>query len=150
MSPSQLWLSHTHWRALDYLDILPNDVMKIINRKVQDAQIIRRRTERKEKKKIQREKKRIADNKKMIYSKFVYLYQKHLFLEDKKEENRLRKLREKKVSEQHKYLVTLRDIVYDVKNTIDNILEIQFCIGGEIPYMTVIYSMNGNVYEKEF
>ena len=51
----------------------------------------------------------------MIYSKFVYLYQKHLFLEEKKEENRLIKLREKKVNEQHEYLVTLRDIVYDVK-----------------------------------
>ena len=135
---------------MNYLDILPNDVMKIINRKVQEAQIIKRRTERKENKKLQREKKRIADNKKMIYSKFVYLYQKHLFLEEKKEENRLIKLREKKANEQHKYLVTLRDIVYDVKNTIDNILEIEFCIGGEIPYMTVKYSNNGNVHEKKF
>ncbi len=86
----------------------------------------------------------------MIYSKFVCLYQKHLFLEEKKEEKRLRKLREKKVNEQHKYLVTLRDIVYDVKNTIDNILEIEFCKGGEIPNMTVKYSKNGNVYEKSF
>ena len=42
---------------MNYLDILPNDVMKIINRKVQDAQIIKRRTERKENKRIQREKK---------------------------------------------------------------------------------------------
>ena len=135
---------------MNYLDILPNDVMKIINRKVQDAQIIKRRTERKGNKKIQGEKKLIADNKKMIYSKFVYLYQKHLFLEEKKEENRLIKLREKKVNEQHEYLVTLRDIVYDVKNTIDDILEIEFCIGGEIPYMTVKYSNNGNVHEKKF
>ena len=60
---------------MNYLDILPNDVMKIINRKVQDAQIIERRTERKENKRIQREKKQIADNKKRIYSKFVYLYE---------------------------------------------------------------------------
>jgi hypothetical protein len=29
-------------------------------------------------------------------------------------------------------------------------LEIEFCIGGEIPYMTVIYSNNGNVHEKKF
>ena len=33
---------------MNYLDILPNDVMKIINRKVQDAQIIKE--EQKEKK----------------------------------------------------------------------------------------------------
>ena len=93
----------------------------------------------------------------MIYSKFVCLYQKHLFLEEKKEEKRLRKLREieeekyiKNINEQHKYLVTLRDIVYDVKNTIDNISEIEFCIGGEIPYITVKYSNNGNVHEFFF
>ena len=41
---------------MNYLDILPNDVMKIINRKVQDAQIIKRRIERKENKRIQKEK----------------------------------------------------------------------------------------------
>ena len=92
----------------------------------------------------------------MIYTKFVCLYQKHLFLEEKTEEKRLRTLQEieeekysRRINEQHKYLVTLRDIVYDVKNTIDNILEIEFCIGGEIPYMTVKNSMNGNVYEKK-
>ena len=135
---------------MNYFDILPDDVIKIINRKVQDLHIIERRKERKENKKIQREKKRIADNKRMIYSKFVCLYQEYLFLEEKK----LRKIEEekyiKKIDEQHKYLVTLRDIVYDVKNTIDNILEIEFCIGGEIPYMTVIYSNNGNVHKKKF
>ena len=32
---------------MNYLNLLPNDVMKIINRKVQDLQIIKRRTERK-------------------------------------------------------------------------------------------------------
>ena len=79
---------------MNYLDILPNDVMKIINRKVQDAQIIKRRTERKENKRIQREKKQIADNKKRIYSKFVYLYERHLFLEELKEKKRIRKLEE--------------------------------------------------------
>ena len=59
---------------MNYLDILPNDVMKIINRKLQDAQIIKRRTERKENKRIQREKKQIADNKKRIYSKKIYMF----------------------------------------------------------------------------
>ena len=32
---------------MNYLELLPNDVMKIINRKVQDAHIIKRRIERK-------------------------------------------------------------------------------------------------------
>ena len=30
---------------MNYLNLLPDDVMKIINRKVQDLQIIKRRTE---------------------------------------------------------------------------------------------------------
>ena len=42
---------------MNYLDILHNEIMKIIKRKVQDAKIIKRRTERKENKRIQREKK---------------------------------------------------------------------------------------------
>ena len=32
---------------MNYLDLLPDDVMKIINRKVQDLQIIKRKIERK-------------------------------------------------------------------------------------------------------
>ena len=35
---------------MNYLNLLPDDVMKILNRKVQDLQIIKRRTERKERK----------------------------------------------------------------------------------------------------
>ena len=42
---------------MNFLDILLNDVMKIINRKLQDAQIIKRRIERKENKRIYRERK---------------------------------------------------------------------------------------------
>ena len=127
---------------MNYLDILPNDVMKIINRKVQNAQIIKRRTERKENKRIQREKKQIADNKKRIYSKFVYLYERHLFLEELKEKKRLKQLEEieeekyrEKINEQHKYLQDLILRIYDVST--DHILESELCIGGEIPYIKI-------------
>ena len=142
---------------MNYLDILPNDVMKIINRKVQDAQIIKRRTERKENKRIQREKKQIADNKKRIYSKFVYLYERHLFLEELKEKKRLRKLEEieeekyrEKINEQHKYLQDLMKRIYDTST--DYILESELCIGGEIPYLTVTFfkDNNGTVYTRKF
>jgi hypothetical protein len=141
---------------MNYLDILPNDVMKIINRKVQDAQIIKRRTERKENKRIQREKKQIADNKKRIYSKFVYLYERHLFLEELKEKKRIRKLEEieeekyrEKINEQHEYL---QDLIYRIYDTsTDHILENELCIGGEIPYLTVTFvKNNGIVYMRKF
>ena len=141
---------------MNYLDILPNDVMKIINRKVQDAQIIKRRTERKENKRIQREKRQIADNKKRIYSKFVFLYQKHLFLEELKEKKRLEKLEEieeekyrEKINEQHEYLQYLEYRIYD--ESTDNILESELNIGGEIPYLTVTFVKdNGIVYMRKF
>ena len=141
---------------MNYLDILPNDVMKIINRKVQDAQIIKRRTERKENKRIQREKKQIADIKKRIYSKFVYLYERHLFLEELKEKKRLKQLEEieeekyrEKINEHHKYL---QDLIYRIYDTsTDHILENELCIGGEIPYLTVTFvKNNGIVYMRKF
>ena len=42
---------------MNYLDLLPGDVMKIINRKVQDLHIIERRKETKENRKIIKKKK---------------------------------------------------------------------------------------------
>ena len=63
---------------MNYLDLLPNDVLKIVNRKVEDLRTTSRRKERKENKKINREQKRIADYKRSIYKKYVSLYMKHI------------------------------------------------------------------------
>ena len=63
---------------MNYLDILPNVVMKIINRKVQDAQIIKRRTERKQNKRIQRGEKQIAEKKKE-YTQNLIIYMKDIY-----------------------------------------------------------------------
>ena len=48
---------------MNYLDLLPDDVMKIINRKLHDLQIKNRKIERKENQRKMIEQKRIADNK---------------------------------------------------------------------------------------
>ena len=64
---------------MNYLDLLPDDVMKIINRKVHDLQIKNRKIERKENQRKMIEQKRIADNKKRIYNKFVRLYEQYVF-----------------------------------------------------------------------
>ena len=48
---------------MNYLDLLPDDVMKIINRKVEDLHKMTRRKERKEK---------------IIYNKYVLLYERHV------------------------------------------------------------------------
>ena len=63
---------------MNYLDLLPDDVTKIINRKLHDLQIIKRKIERKENKRKMIEQKRIADNKKRIYNKFVRLYEQYV------------------------------------------------------------------------
>ena len=57
---------------MNYLDLLPNDVMKIINRKVEDLHIISRKKERKENKKINMEQKRIADYKEVFIINMFY------------------------------------------------------------------------------
>ena len=67
---------------MNYLDLLPDDVMKIINRKVQDSHIIERRKERKENRKINREQKQIANRKRYIYEKYVKLY--HNYVKNQK------------------------------------------------------------------
>ena len=64
---------------MNYLDLLPIDIMKIINRKVHDLQIKHRKIERKENQRKMIEQKRIADNKKRIYNKFVRLYEQYVF-----------------------------------------------------------------------
>ena len=58
---------------MNYLDLLPNDITKIINRKVQDLHIIERRKERKENRKINKEQKRKA-NRKRLFMKNMYTY----------------------------------------------------------------------------
>ena len=58
---------------MNFLDLLPVDVMKIINRKVHDLQIKHRKIERKENKRKMKEQKRIADRRRMIFEKFAGL-----------------------------------------------------------------------------
>jgi hypothetical protein len=65
---------------MNYLDLLPNDVMKIINRKVQDLHIIENRKERKENRKMNKEQKQKANRKRYIYQKYVNLY--HNYIEN--------------------------------------------------------------------
>ena len=63
---------------MNYLDLLPDDVMKIINRKAQDLHIIERRKERKENRKMNREQEQKANRRSYIYNKYVILYQKYV------------------------------------------------------------------------
>ncbi len=63
---------------MNFLDLLPNDIIKIINRKVEDLHIIERRKERKENRKMNREQKRKANRRRRIYEKYVKLYNNYI------------------------------------------------------------------------
>ena len=68
---------------MNYLDLLPVDVMKIINRKVHNLQIKQRKIERKENIRIAEENKLKADLRRMIFEKYDGFYRKHLYLLEK-------------------------------------------------------------------
>ena len=59
---------------MNYLDLLPDDVKRIINRKVQDLHIIERIIKRKENRNRNRELEEIADRKRDISKKYKRLY----------------------------------------------------------------------------
>ena len=59
---------------MNYLDLLPNDVMKIINRKVENLRIISRRNERNKNREINIQQKITADRKRRISNKYALLY----------------------------------------------------------------------------
>jgi hypothetical protein len=63
---------------MNYLDLLPVDVMKIINRKVHDLQIKHRKIERIENKMKMMLQKQIANRKRYIYEKYVKLYKNYI------------------------------------------------------------------------
>ena len=63
---------------MNYLDLLPVDVMKIINRKVHDLQIKHRKIERIENKIKMILQKQIANRKRFIYEKYVKLYRNYI------------------------------------------------------------------------
>ena len=69
---------------MNYLDLLPNDVMKIINRKVEDLRIISRRNERNKNREINIQQKITADRKRRISNKYALLY--HLYKTNKQNE----------------------------------------------------------------
>ena len=111
---------------MNYLDLLPDDVMKIINRKVHDLQIKHRKIERKENQRKMIEQQQIAFNKKRIYNKFVRLYEQYVF------------------NKKWKYCC---DLVSIMKNKFgSDYLKSDIFIEDE-PYIITTIMNNGNYYE---
>ncbi len=122
---------------MNYLDILPNDIMKIINKKVEKLHIIERRIERKRNKKINREQREIAEKKRNIYEKYVILFYKY-------NEYNERKKNQDKINKQSEYTMNLRNEI--INKFGKYIIEITENIGGEIPFVNVILNLNGQIH----
>ena len=103
---------------MNYLDILPVDVSKIINRKVQDAHIIERRIQRKRNREINKKQKEISERRKHIFEKFATLYNVHL-----------REEYGKKVESQYKYC---QELVNEIKTKYQKtLINTELVVGGD-------------------
>ena len=125
---------------MNYLDLLPDDVIKIINRKVHDLQIKHRKIERKENKRKMKEQKRIADRRRMIFEKFAGLYRNHLYRLEEKKLAKQSKINSTIVNEQYKYCDKLLQKAYDKYGKC--IKQVEYFIGiGEKPHIIILISM---------
>jgi hypothetical protein len=70
---------------MNYLDILPTDVIKIINREVQKAHITKRRMERKKNRKINGDQRETAERKRCIFEQYARFYNKYIEYQQDKE-----------------------------------------------------------------
>ena len=126
---------------MNYLDALPNDIMKIINREVQNAHIIKRRIERKQNRKMNREKKEEAERKRYIYEQFARLYNKYIEEQQDKEYSQ-------KIDNHYEHTQRLYNDV--LKKYGESVLNIVQCIGDDEPYVLASLFIDGKIQKIKF
>jgi hypothetical protein len=126
---------------MNYLDLLPNDVMKIIDREIQNSNIIRRRIERKQKEKMNRDQKRIAEHKIYLYEQFARLYNKYIVYQQNKEYS-------KRVDDHYKITQRLYKEIREKYGPM--LLHTEECIGGDEPYIIATLCINGKIVNIKF
>ena len=133
---------------MNYLDSLPNDVMKIINREVQNAHIIKRRIERKQNRQINREQKQIAEHKRYVYEQFARLYTKYIYRQQKLIEDQQIKAYTQRINEHHAYIKRLQNDICKIYG--DLLLHSEQCIGGDEPYIITTLFIDGKIQQIKF
>jgi len=126
---------------MNYLDALPNDIMKIIKREVQNAHIIKRRIERKQNRKMNREKKEEAERKRYIYEQFARLYNKYIEEQQDKEYSQ-------KIDNHYEHTQRLYNDV--LKKYGESVLNIVQCIGDDEPYVLASLFIDGKIQKIKF
>jgi len=115
---------------MNYLDVLPDDVKRIIDRKLKEVYIIERRIKRKENRKQNRELKEIADRKRDISKKYKRLY---LIM---------------KTHNQYKYCYKLCDEIKEKYG--NNLLQTELNIGYENPFVIATILIDGKIIITKF
>ena len=126
---------------MNYLDLLPNDVMKIIDREIQNSNIIKRRIERKQNKKMNRDQKRIAERRRYLYEQFARLYNKCIEYQQNKEYSQ-------RVDEHYEYSQRLYKNIREKYGTM--LLHTEECIGGDEPYIIATLCIDGKIQNLIF
>ena len=126
---------------MNYLDLLPNDVMKIINREVQNAHIIKIRTEKKQNRKMNRDQKRIAERKRHLYEQFARLYNKYIVYQQNKEYSQ-------RVDTHYEHTRRLYKNIREKYGTM--LLHTEECIGGDEPYIIATLCIDGKIQNIKF
>ncbi len=129
------------YSEMNYLELLPNDVMKIINRKVLDAHIIKRRIERKQNRIMNRDQKRIAEHKRNLYEQFARLYNEYIVYQQNKEYSQ-------RVDDHYKFNQRLYKDLREKYGTM--LLHSEECIGGDEPYIIATLCIDGKIQNIEF
>jgi hypothetical protein len=124
------------YSEMNYLELLPDDVMKIVNRKVQDAHIIKRRIERKQNRKMNRDQQRIGEHKRYLYEQFARLYNNYIVYQQSKKYSL-------RVEEHYKYTQRL---LKDIREKFGMmLLHSKECIGGDEPYIIATLCIDGKI-----
>jgi arginyl-tRNA--protein-N-Asp/Glu arginylyltransferase len=126
---------------MNYLDLLPTDVMKLVNREVEKAHIIKRRIERKRNRNMNREQKRIAERKRDIYKNFARLYNKYIEYQQYKEYSN-------RVDDHYKITQRLYKQIREKYGPM--LLHTEECIGGDEPYIIATLCINGKIVNVKF
>ena len=121
---------------MNYLDNLPDDAIKIINREVQKAYIIKRRIERKNNRKINREQKEKAEERKNIIEKYIRLYYNYIEYQNNKKYT-------EKINKDNNYNMSLyRKIINEYG---ENVIETEEYIGFNEPYINAKIYIDGKI-----
>ena len=126
---------------MNYLDLLPNDVMKIIDREIQNSNIVKRRIERKQNKKNNRDQKRIAEHKIYLYEQFARLYNKYIVYQQNKKYSQ-------RVDDHYERTQKLFNDI--LKKYGELLLHSEQCIGGDEPCIIATLYIDGKIQKMKF